>query len=63
MRRLYPRGTRPEDVPPDAEGVSLEEWRASVPWRDIDDPIARHDMAKRLAAEAEKAAKKRGAKR
>lgn len=66
MRRCWPKGTPIEAIPPDAEGVTWDEWRAQEmarPLTSLVDPILARDRAKRLAAEAERAARKKGGKR
>lgn len=66
MRRLWPRNTPPAEIPPDAEGITLDEWRAqdmARPLTSLVDPILARDRAKRLAAEAERQAKKGKGKR
>lgn len=63
MTRLYPRGTRPEDVPPDAEGISLEEWRRRQTYEDLVDPVRVRDLERARAEQEKKLAAKRGKKR
>lgn len=63
MRRLWPKGAKPEDIPADAEGVTWAEWQATLTARDYDDPVRRRDLGRARAEQEKKLAAKRGAKR
>lgn len=65
MAKLYRRG---EDVPPWAEGIDYREWmrQNTAELAPLVDRIAKRDLEKKLAAEAEKKLKlelKKGKKR
>lgn len=43
MKHLFPRGTPPAVVPPDADGVTWEEWQRSLPLERLMDPREKQD--------------------
>ena len=47
MRRIWPRNTQPAAIPPDAEEISMDEWRRRQTHDDLVDPVRARDLAKR----------------
>jgi hypothetical protein len=56
--RLYPRGTRPEDIPTDAVGIPWAEYQRRLTLEDLVDPVLARERSKRLAEEKQRADEK-----
>lgn len=61
--RCWPAGTLPAQIPPDAEGISMEEWRRRQTYADLVDPVRARDLAREKAEQEKRLAAKRGGKR
>ena len=59
----WPAGTPHHAIPYDAEGISMEEWRARQPLSAYDDPVRRRDLERARAEQEKRLAAKRGKKR